>query len=310
MGFVTGSMGPIAGTRAFLYDSGAQKTTTIGPLPGHAMAFGHAINDSRHVAGVSQDAEWKNAHAFMYADGQLVDRGVASWVTGINATDMIVGSKAFRGATTWTAYRQPLGGAFENLGTTSKPGFNGSHGNAINDSGVVVGHAFATGSTVFRAFVQFPAGSDEPGWFDLQDVTNNLGAWVLESAVGINGSGQIVGNGHIGNDDQGRGFLLTPKKSQLFAPKDLSKYAIAFIALIGGVEAGAGGIGILPGGKPVPIDPHGWRALSPAERDLRIGLAVSRVAALLDDRGSARTIERAAKEIVRRSVAKLEQEVR
>jgi hypothetical protein len=303
---VNGS-GAVVGTagwnRPFIYDSGANGVTFLDPLPGHAMAFASAINSSGHVTGISKNADWVDSRVFLYANGQVTDQGPASWATEINNGDTIVGSKAFEGAQAWTAYRLKPGAGFENLGHTSKPGYGGSHGNGINDHDVVVGHSFSGWSQAqqepFRAFVHFPQGTPDAGWWDLQDVTEGAEGWVLESAGDINNAGQIVGSGrYLG---QQRAFMLRPER-----PFDLFEYTLQFLLLLGGVEVGGGGIGILPGGKGVPIDPHGWERLSRAERDMQLGLAVRKLATLLEDQRSQEMLEQTAAEIIQSAINKLE----
>jgi probable HAF family extracellular repeat protein len=304
-GLIVGLAGPVAQKRPFLYNSQTGEVDFVDPLPGHAMAFGFAVNAAGHAVGLSLNADWKDDHVFLYADGQVIDRGPATWAWGINASDTIVGSKAFPGATTSTAYRLPANADFENLGHTTVAGYKGSNGMGINDQGVVAGHSFGTGGGApFRAFVQFPEGSPEPGWYDLQDITTNAGSWTLESAKDINNSGQIVGYGTV--DGETRAFLLTPKSGFVVPLKPIDDYAIAFLMLFGGVEVGGAGWGVLPGGKPVPIDPEWWKRLSTSEKDLMLGFAVRKVSALLDDGRSREIIERAGIEVVQQAIERLE----
>ena len=305
-GLVVGWAGPIMENRPFLYDSQTGEVTFVDPLPGHTKAYGHAVNVAGHVVGISSTGDNKDEHAFLYADGQATDRGAATWAQDINASDTIVGSKVFTGAPTSTAYRLRANDDFEDLGFTSFPGYTGSHGHAINDQDVVVGHSY--GSTLptpppFRPFVHFPDGSAEPGLYDLQDVTTNVGAWNLEMAYDINNSGQIVGYGTLAGER--RAFLLTPTRG--FSPlTQLDDFAIAFIMLMGGVEAGGSGWGILPGGGRIPIDPEWWKRLSRAEKDMMLGYAVQKVSALVEDRRSREVIERAGTRVVQHAINRLE----
>jgi probable HAF family extracellular repeat protein len=308
-GLVVGSAGPIAKQRPYLYDSQSGDVEFLDPLPGHAMAFGSAVNGAGHALGTSLDANWADDHVFLYANGQMQDRGAATWARGLNASDTIVGSKIFPGAPTTTAYRQLAGGDFENLGLTAHPGYKGSHGLGVNDEDVVVGHSFNSGSTPFRAFVDFPKSKAEPGWHDLQNVTVNAAGWVLESASDINNSGQIVGYGSF--QGQTRAFLLTPiPENDPFQLKPIDDYAIQFIKLFGGVAVGGGGWGILPGGKPIPIDPEGWKRLSQTEKDLLVAFALRKAATLLDDEGSRGIIERAGTEVIHQAIAALERRMK
>jgi Common central domain of tyrosinase len=63
-------------------------------------------------------------------------------------------------------------------------------------------------------------------------------------------------------------------------PIDTHKWA-AVVQIIFGVTNDGGGLGITPGGKPIPIDPWGpLRQLAPAKRDILLGLALSEMATI------------------------------
>jgi len=104
--------------------------------------------------------------------------------------------------------------------------------------------------------------------------------WSLESATAVNNNGQILGWGTY----QGakRGYLLTPELA-VSLPEKFRDYAAVFVMLFGGVESGGAGVGITPGGKPIPIPPHDWKRLSSPERDLLLGFAVKNLAVTIDD---------------------------
>jgi hypothetical protein len=300
----SGAVVGCAGANAFVYDSQGGGVTFIDPLPDHPGTLGHAINDSGHVTGISSNWRNQDTRVFLCANGQVTDQGLATHASGINNSDTIVGAKSFDGAPEYTAYRLRPGTGFENLGHTSTPGYSGSYGRGINDQGVVVGESFAgwweqQGQPPVRPFVHFPQGTPDAGWWDLEDVTSNADGWVFEWATDINNAGEILGVGMYQRMD--RAFVLKPQRRF-----DLVDYALRFVTLFGGVEAGGGGVGILPGGRPVPIDPDGWRALSPAERDLQVVLAVRRVAQLLEDRQSQELLDQTAIEIVETAIKRLE----
>jgi hypothetical protein len=66
----------------------------------------------------------------------------------------------------------------------------------------------------------------------------------------------------------------------IIPPIDAHKWA-AVIRILFGVTNDGGGLGITPGGKPVPIDPWGpLMRLAPAKRDVLLGMAISELATI------------------------------
>jgi probable HAF family extracellular repeat protein len=54
------------------------RVTLLDPLPGHATAWGFAINEAGHVAGYSaKDDQGQDPRAFIYRDGTMQDLGPA-----------------------------------------------------------------------------------------------------------------------------------------------------------------------------------------------------------------------------------------
>src|SRR5205823_5956728 len=74
-----------------------------------------------------------------------------------------------------------------------------------NASGVVVGASRVLGAAVTHAFLH-----RDGQMHDLNDLLPSGSGWVLETANGINDSGQIVGAGRLDPSDPPRAFLLTP----------------------------------------------------------------------------------------------------
>ena len=91
-----------------------------------------------------------------------------------------------------------------------------------------------------------------------------------------------------------RSFVLTPVTVSGF---DHDRWMLEFIMLIGGIEQGGSGIAISPSGKPHPVDPHGWRTLSPAQRDIVIGRALNRLAAMISNPGARRDLQRLGRDL-------------
>jgi hypothetical protein len=73
---------------------------------------------------------------------------------------------------------------------------------------------------------------------------------------------------------------------------NLDKWALSIQILFGVVNDGPG-VGIRPGGGPIPIGPWDPLRLTPAKRDVLLGLAVTELAALASSRASREEIEKA-----------------
>ncbi len=170
-----------------------------------------AINDAGQVTGFSHISRANSeTHAFVWSsDTGLVDIGdlpgglVGGRANDINASGVVVGDgqavTGFRGFE-WTAAN-----GMTDLGDL--PGGNDSSlAFAINAGGAVVGTSrFQAGSSAFLW-------TDAGGLQDLNSLVDDSAAgWHLDSAVGINDRGQIIG---VGYDPLlhklTAGFLLTP----------------------------------------------------------------------------------------------------
>lgn len=142
-GLVTGAAGTISGNdHAFITNS--QSVQDLGALPRGRSSVSYAINNLGQVTGDS-------GTRIITASGTIID-GTHAFVTE--------------------------NGQMRDLGTF---GGNLSRGNAINDSGVVAGHA-ARADGSLQAFISSDNGLRAVG---------NLGVW--SSASGINNAGQVVG---------------------------------------------------------------------------------------------------------------------
>jgi probable HAF family extracellular repeat protein len=98
-GLVTGATGVISAggggltMRPFLYEGNDGSVTLLDPLPGHATAWGFAINDAGHLAGYSaKDDQGQDPRAFIYRDGTMQDLGPALDVRDVNNADVIAGT--------------------------------------------------------------------------------------------------------------------------------------------------------------------------------------------------------------------------
>jgi probable HAF family extracellular repeat protein len=318
---VTGFTGANFQNRPFLYDGSNGSVTLLDPLPGHATAAGMAINEAGHVAGGSAKDEYGlDSRAFIYRDETMEDLGPVYEVRDVNNGDVITGSAMRAGPTPVGPSVPPPTRAFrldasvkkprpELLGLSPAPGYFANQGFGINDDGAVVGwSADANGN--YRAFVDIPSGVDA-GFYDLQDVVVEADNWVLKYAIGISNNGHIVGGGR--HQGKYRSFLLTPAPDY-WLKKEFEKVRevlLGLLGIFGGATVGGPGWGLLPGGKPVPIDPHGpmrerWEQLTEAERDFYLGLAIQHLDSIVSGGERGEIVQKAGRQIVESARKELE----
>jgi len=242
VGQIVGQSGTAAAPRAFMYQNGAM--SSLGVLAGGTISRASDVNNASQVVGYS-DTGSGASRVFVYENGVMSDLGVpagatSSQPTALNDRGEIVGTYTavaaygsflysagvFQllpqlpgGATVSAADISNRGqitgtfgtsasyhafrfsdGAFEDLGAFAGGLF--SVGRAINDAGLVVGEA-SSPSGGFHAAL-FASG----GPIDLNALVLEGSEWSLNSATGINASGQISGFGTF----RGvlHGFVLTP----------------------------------------------------------------------------------------------------
>jgi len=146
--------------------------------------------------------------------------GISAWA--INGNGVVAGTIYLADGTyhafTWNGSMQ-----IAPLAESPTPGFDGAM--AINDAGVVVGDS-RTNQTSGGLFPFIWNGLGAP--INLNDLIDPASGWELDSAWGINDSGQIVGNGLL--DGVPTGFLLTPIASSSITtpePATLTLLALA-----------------------------------------------------------------------------------
>jgi probable HAF family extracellular repeat protein len=318
---VTGFTGAGRTVRPFLYEESGGSVTLLDPLPGHANAGGMAINEAGHVAGISSKDEYgQDSRAFIYRDGTMEDLGPVYEVRDVNNADVIAGSAMRTGPTPVGPSVPPPTRAFrldasvkkprpELLGLSPAPGYFANQGFGINDDGAVVGwSADANGN--YRAFVDIPSGVDA-GFYDLQDLVVEADGWVLQWASGISNTGYIVGGGTY--QGKNRSFLLTPAPDYWLKKKfeEVREVLLGLLVIFGGATVGGPGWGLLPGGKPVPIDPHGpmrerWEQMTEAERDLLLGLAIQHLDSIVSGGERGEIVQQAGRQIVESAIKELE----
>ncbi len=206
-GHVTGSAFTPGNSRFHAFLHNGTTMLDLGALVVGGFSVGTGINDNGHVAGFSTIADGSN-RAFLYNGTAMVSLGTlggsSSHGEAINAGDQVTGYSRISGNTAEHAFLHN-GTTMLDLGTLG--GMN-SRGFGINAAGQVVGYSDISGGSQ-RAFI-YDGGM-------MQDLTSLLattdplhGLVTLESANGINDSGQIIARGYLAGNPSFQGFLLTP----------------------------------------------------------------------------------------------------
>jgi probable HAF family extracellular repeat protein len=242
-----------SGTMPFLYSNG--QMTSLGLLSGADYGVAFAINKAGQAVGYSRGST--GSYALLWSNGQMTSFGTPgdlTEATDINDSGEVVGGSALQGAflvsngqITWLGTRialvainnggQAVGaggpnntaravlysnGQMTSLGTL--PGDTTSLARNINDEGQVVGvsELLNNQNNPERAFL-YSGGT----MYDLNDLVVDGYGWTLETAWGINDSGQIIGAGTLNN--QSHSFLLTPVQSAIPEPASIILCTTAFV---------------------------------------------------------------------------------
>ncbi len=208
--------------------SGSHFPGVLGP---HLGSTGNAISNSGQIAAItSTSSSWRTAsHSVYYAENawhasnigelggsSITEGGFITKINRFNNLDQMIGSsKAPRGAHQHDvmhaiiATEKENGWVLSDLGSINN---HNTHGMDINDAGVVVGYFVdSSGSVEYEPFIYI----DEKLQL-LTDLITPDGRWTkLTKAIGINNTGQIVGEGIY--DGKRMAFLLTPNKKSIAA---------------------------------------------------------------------------------------------
>ena len=162
-------------THPFAYHDGLMHDLGVPPgVPNNEMASGaaYSINGLNHVVGSFFSSDSGNSAFFWSESGGIVGLSGGTSAVGVNNNDWVVGSRQQGSMFTGCLWRD---GAVTYLGDNTRA-------HAVNDAGTIVGIDWAD----FRALV----------WADL--VPHRLDTlllepgWVLDNALSINNSGQIL----------------------------------------------------------------------------------------------------------------------
>jgi probable HAF family extracellular repeat protein len=199
-------------TYSYIIDLSSKKVTELGSLGGdstHATGIndsGRAVGDSHTAAGVS--------HAFITGpDGiGITDLGTLggnnSYATAINAVGQVVGYSDTKEGLRHAFITGPDGVGMTDLDTQGGS-FSGAYG--INDAGQVVGYSSGH---------PFLTGPNGVGMTDLV-TSNGLDPTLDGVAVGINGSGQVVGWLHYPMQHHGTSAFVTGQNGVGIVPLEV-----------------------------------------------------------------------------------------
>jgi len=186
---------------AYLWNNGTG--TDLMTLTGYSSSA-TAINNSTQIVG-SYSAflgDGSFTHAFLWHDGTMTDLGPPnpsfSIAFGINNSGQVVGWMTKMPSVPYHAFVWQAGDSIRDLGTL---GGQTSIAHAINDAGQIVGQSQLPGNNQSHAVLW-----RDGGMYDLNNLADTSGGWLLIDAYDINNSGQITGIGR--HNLQTRAFLL------------------------------------------------------------------------------------------------------
>ncbi len=192
--------------RAFLWENGVMED--LGDLNGPAgykWSDAYDINNKGQIVGRSMTPNG-HQHAFLWEERVMIDLGTLyggeSRACSINEKGQIAGyaySTEEGNPHPFHAFLWDDNQGIQDLGTL---GGLSSYASSINDAGQIVGWSL-TPDGELHAFLY-----SEGLMLDIHDLIDPTTGWVLRNARAINGSGQIVGDGHINGENHA--FLLTP----------------------------------------------------------------------------------------------------
>ncbi|MFL5819448.1 MAG: hypothetical protein ACJ76S_02025 [Solirubrobacteraceae bacterium] len=227
------------------------------------------MNSSCQIVGW-EVTETHAYRAWLYSEGQVHDLAPAGYPHDINDAGLVVGDGFLYDSAAPNPEVVPLG--------SMHPKLDPAAATAVDNRGEIVG-SLQWGSFHLRDGVLT----------DLNQAIAPASGWMLDMPTDINDAGEIVGYGLRLDGDSYRevGFLLTPEHKWV-----RDRRLEALIEILFGITGDGGGLGIAPGGQPVPVDPLGWRALLPQQRNDRVRRLLGELAELVSDEALRSELER------------------
>lgn len=165
------------------------------PTLGGSVSDAFGINDSGLIVGASTLANNQYVHAFEDLNGTVTDLGTlggsSSYALAVNAAGTIVGESRITGDGAVHAFVDQ-NGVMKDIGTLA--GFTNSVATAINANGDIVGYCYNDANLATQGMTEHAFLYRNGVMYDLNTLFATSG-WTLNSAAGINDSGQIVGAG-------------------------------------------------------------------------------------------------------------------
>ncbi|MCC6312999.1 MAG: hypothetical protein IT337_03230 [Thermomicrobiales bacterium] len=212
----TGAIVGQVGNRCVVVDG--SDLTEITPPPGFGFLRAVACADAGTIAGIARPSRIDDSaqRAVLVADGDAIAIGAAPGAEGSSAADVnnagqLVGHPGRRGMhdsmQSGRAFLfEAAMGVMTDLGTL--PGYANSAALAVNEAGQAVGFAWLPGdeSMGFRRAFRYDHAAGV--MIDLNAAIDPASGWFLTDGFDINNSGEIVGQGRLG--DELHAVLLRP----------------------------------------------------------------------------------------------------
>jgi probable HAF family extracellular repeat protein len=214
--------GGIGLSHAILFSASDGKLIDLGVLPGGEQTYGIAINNLGQVTGfgdvpIHSGIYGATEHAFLYSNGEMMDIGgqpgwFSSQTVGINDFSQVLGFFATPEFVYHTFIYKD--GKAQDLGTQIFPSALNNFADIVGTDNIVSPYGSVSAALYSDGVMQ-----------DLNTLVPAATPFYIESALGINDSGQIIGAG-VTADGSSPAFILTPicdRRQYKISQSDLEK---------------------------------------------------------------------------------------